>query len=259
MGFFPRATSGRGRAPIAGVLAIVLLITALLVTTQFRAERTIRRALGVPSPRLAELGYQLRRLETRRRAMEREVATLRDRVDVMRRSAVEGQSALGSLSQELDRLRVLAGFTALKGPGVVVVVADSPRPLQPGEDPNDVLVHYSDLQAVVNELWAAGAEAVAINGERLIARSAIQCVGTTVLVNRRRMTSPFRIEAIGDPRRMQRYLLREEGALASLHAFAFPISVTTSDRIVLPAYRGPLPVAASRPSPPGSSSWPAAR
>jgi len=248
MGVFARAMPWQGRGLIAGTLAVVLLITALLVTVQVRTERGIQRTLGIPSPRLEELGYQLRRAEAQRRAMEQEVATLRDRVDAMRRSAIEGQGALGPLGRELDRLRALAGFTAVRGPGVVVLIADSPRPLWPGEDPNDVLVHYADLQAVVNDLWAAGAEAVAINGERFAAISAIQCVGTTILVNQRRITPPFRIEAIGDAAPMREYVLREDGALAYLRAFAFPISVARSDRLVLPAYRGPLPAAPSSPA-----------
>jgi len=224
------------------MVTVVLLLTALLFTLQLRTERTIRRSLGVPSPRLEEFGYRLRRTEALRRTMEEEVETLRGRVAAMRLMAVEGEEGVRAQAAEVERLSAAAGFTALAGPGIVLEIRDSPRPLRPEEDPNDVLVHYTDLQAVVNELWAAGAEGVAINGERFTPASSIRCVGTTILINRRRLSPPFRIEAIGDPAALRVYLLRAEGTVPYLRAFAFPVSLTTAGRLTLPASRGPLPV-----------------
>ena len=96
----------------------------------------------------------------------------------------------------------------MQGPGIVIEIRDSMRSLPAGADPNDVLVHYTDLQSVVNELWAAGAEAVAVNGERFTVRSSIRCIGTTVLVSGRLMAPPFRIQAIGDPGRLAAYVGR---------------------------------------------------
>ncbi len=222
------------------LLALVLMLTTALIVTQWRTERAIRRQLGIPSPQLGELGYRLRRAEAERGELEQQVGSLRDRVAALRAIAVAGEDGLRTLGQEVDRLRVLAGFTILRGPGVVLEIRDSTRTLGASEDANDVLVHYTDLQALVNEMWAAGAEAVAINGERFTTASSIKCVGTTVLVNQRRMTSPFRLEAVGDPASLEAYLLRADGAVASLRAFGFPVPVNRSERLVLPAYRGPV-------------------
>lgn len=232
-------TARRGRLPILAAVALVLSLTALLLVVQLRTERTIRRTLGIPSPQLEEFGYRLRRAEGQRQAMEQEVAVLRERVAEMRRIAIGGQDDLRRQDEELDRLRALGGFTALAGPGVLVEIRDADRALLLGEDPNDVLVHYTDLQAIVNELWAAGAEAVAINGERFTVNSAIQCVGTTVLVNRRRITPPFRIEAIGDAEVLPTYLGRPAGTVQYLRAFGFPASIAPARDLVVPAYRGP--------------------
>lgn len=242
------STARRGRLPFSAAMAVVLSLTALVLTVQLRTEGTIRRTLGIPSPQLQEFGYRLRRAEAQRQTMEQEVAALRERVADMRRAAVGGQDGLRRLGEELDRLRTLGGFTALAGPGVRVELRDSDRGLGPGENPNDVLVHYTDLQAIVNELWAAGAEAVAINGERFTVGSSIQCVGTTILINRRRITPPFQIEAIGDPVALQTYLARPEGMVAYLRAFGFPASLAPARDMIIAAYRGPLPVASVRPS-----------
>jgi uncharacterized protein YlxW (UPF0749 family) len=91
-------------------------------------------------------------------------------------------------------------------------MSDNPRPLRAGENPNDVLLHYTDLARIVGDLWAAGTEALTINDERFTATSGIECVGTTVLVNRRRIVPPFRIAAIGDPEVLVRSMARPGGA-----------------------------------------------
>ena len=239
----------RGQPPAAqsAAVAVVLLLTGMLLAVQLRTERTIQRTLGVPSPRLQELAFRLRRAEVQRQNLERDVASLRDRIAVIGSAAAEREDGLRALAGDVDRLRVMGGFTAVEGPGIVVELRDSSRRLRSGEDPNDVLLHYTDLQAVVNELWVAGAEAVAINGERFTTVSAIQCVGTTVLVNRRRLSPPFRIDAVGEPAALRASLTRPSGAVAYLRAFGFPASVTRAGRLRLPPYRGPLSGASSQP------------
>ncbi|MDQ7843939.1 MAG: DUF881 domain-containing protein [Armatimonadota bacterium] len=229
--------------PVSGAgTGIVLLLAALLLTLQFRTERAIREALGIPSPQLEAFGYRLRRAETQRRAMEEEVAALREQVAEMRRIAAGAEGELRRLSGELDYLRALAGLTALAGPGLVIVLRDSDRVPLPGEDPNNVLIHYTDLQAIVNDLWAAGAEAIAINGERLFVGSSIQCVGATILVNHRRLAPPFRVEAIGNPEALRTYLLRPAGTVQDLRALDFPATIAAVRHLVVPPYRGPLPI-----------------
>lgn len=235
------------------LIAVVTLLVAVLLVTQFRTERSIRRTLGVTTPQLEELGYRLRRAESIRRALEQQVVTLREQVAAMGRAAGREEAGLRALSEEMERLRAFAGFTPVAGPGVVVEVRDSSRDLAPGQDPNDVLVHYTDLQTLVNELWAAGAEAMAINGERFTVTSSIQCVGTTVLVNKRRITAPFRIAAIGDAQALEAYLTRQGGVVGLLQAFGFPVVVSRSRHIALPPYRGTFPLASSRIAPANSS------
>lgn len=228
---------------LTGTVALVLLLTAFLVVTQLRTERRIQQTLGVPSTQLRELGYRLWRLEAARRALEQEVESLRTGVASARRASVEAQTGLLALNAELEVLAMQVGVTALQGPGVMVEIRDSARPLVAGEDPNDALIHYTDLQALTNELWAAGAEALAINGERFTVGSSIQCVGTTVLVNRRRIAPPFRIAAIGDPVALEAYLDRSSGQVAYLRAFGFPATVRRDDSVQVPPYRGPVPAA----------------
>jgi uncharacterized protein YlxW (UPF0749 family) len=95
-----------------------------------------------------------------------------------------------------------AGLVALSGPGVEITLDDAPRrpdgSLPIGARPDDVVIHQSDVQAVVNAVWAAGADAVAIMDQRLIATSAVRCVGNVLLLQGRTYSPPFVVTAIGD-------------------------------------------------------------
>lgn len=219
-------------------VGVILAVAGFLAVTQVRNELLIRQHLRVPSQRLEELAFLLRDQERNRAALEQQIGQLRDQLRAYEQGAVQGRTTLEALSLQLEQLRLLAGLISVAGPGVVVELRDSPLPLRPGDDPNTVILHYTDLQGAVNELWASGAEAIAINGERIIVTTGLNCVGTTILCNTKRLAPPYRITAIGDPDPMLAYLQRTEGVLEALRSFGFPVKVTKAARLVVPAYRG---------------------
>jgi uncharacterized protein YlxW (UPF0749 family) len=224
----------RWQALIASLLAFV----GFVVVTQVRQEWQIKRALRIPSTRLDELAFVLREQERTRAALEAQIAELRARVQDFEKAAAEGRSALARTGQQLQALRAAAGLTPLEGPGIVVELADSTRRPRPGEDPNKTILHYTDIYAVVAELWAAGAEAVAVNGERVVGSTGLTCVGTTILCNTKRLAPPYVIAAIGDPERLAASLRRPGGSLELLAAFDFPVKLAPRARVDVPAYRG---------------------
>ncbi len=219
-------------------LTAILLVAGLLVTWQVRVETSIRAKLRIPSQRLEELAFVLQEQARYRERLEAEIAALREQVERYEEAATRDQGAQRELRRRLEVLRLAAGVEAVRGPGVVVELRDSPRPLEPGDDPNLVLVHYTDLQAVVATLWAAGAEAVAVNGERVVSTTGLSCVGTTILCNARRLAPPYVVVAIGDPDALQAALEAEGGPLAALRAFQFPVRVVKVQEVRVPAYRG---------------------
>ncbi len=219
-------------------LAVLLALVGFVVVTQIRTEWLIKRALRIPSTQLEELGFTLRDHERSRAALEAQVAELRARLAEYEKAATEGRTGAARMGRALQEMRALVGLTPLEGPGIVVELNDSTRPPRAGEDPNKTILHYSDIYTVAAELWAAGAEAMAINGERIISSTGINCVGTTILCNTKRMAPPYVITAVGDPARMQKYLRRPGGGLELLAAFDFPVRLTARSRVAVPAYRG---------------------
>ncbi|MBC7105932.1 MAG: DUF881 domain-containing protein, partial [Firmicutes bacterium] len=170
-------------------MALVGLLLGLMVAVQFRITRDI--VGSVPVQRAQELSARVAAVRQEREALEGRVQSLREQLD-----AVTAQPELAALRQELEQARILAGVVEVKGPGVEVTLNDSNQPVQPGQNPNLYVLHDEDVLKVLNELRAAGAEALAINGERLGPTSEIRCVGPTILTNRnKRLVPPFVITA----------------------------------------------------------------
>src|SRR5919202_1899509 len=139
---------------------------------------------------------------------------------------------------------VLVGLT---GPGVEITLNDAPsRPdgtLPPDARPDDLVIHQSDVQAVVNAVWAARADGVAVMDQRLIATSAVRCVGNVLLLRGRTYSPPFVITAVGDAAAVRAQLAASpqvELLQQAVEAFGLTFTVRQRGSITVPAYDGPL-------------------
>jgi len=173
---------------IAGVLAATLLLVLAAVQTHRRAplDQRSRQALV----------DQVRRETDGVRTLEQRLDALRDRTQQLRDSLLQATAAGSALSHRLDAADLAAGTVAATGPGLQVVVDDA-KGDPSGSTGNQVLDR--DLQALVNALWAAGAEAIAVDDQRLTSQSAIRQAGSSILVNFEPIARPYVISAIGDP------------------------------------------------------------
>jgi len=142
------------------------------------------------------------------------------------------------LRQELEYYKLISGAVDVRGEGVSVTIDDGTRPLYEGEDPNNVLVHDADLLIVINELKSAGAEAVAINGQRIANTTEVSCSGYTVRINDQFFARPFRIEAIGDATRMAAVLVAPEGYGTLLKDYGLTFEVEIKDDILIKKIEG---------------------
>jgi uncharacterized protein YlxW (UPF0749 family) len=140
-----------------------------------------------------------------------------------------------------------AALVPLTGRGLVITLDDAPtRPdgsLPMNARPDDLVIHQSDVQAVVNAVWAAAADGVAIMDERLIATSAVRCVGNTLLLEGRTYSPPFVIAAIADPAAVRAQLAASPQVAVfqqAVEAFGLTFTVRERPAVELPAYDGPL-------------------
>jgi uncharacterized protein YlxW (UPF0749 family) len=171
---------------------------------------------------------------------------LRDEVDALADELGEGDGGIAAEEDRADEFKAAAGLTAVHGPAVTVSLDDAPRHdgrLPAGATVDDVVVHQQDVQAVVNALWAGGAEAMTIMDVRVISTSAVRCVGNTLLLHGQVYSPSFDIIAIGDPDRLAASLDAAPGVAAFRAAaddFGLGYSTRRLDDVRLPEYDGPV-------------------
>ena len=112
----------------------------------------------------------------------------------------------------------------------------------------DYIIHDSDLLSVINELRSAGAEAISLNGERLLATSEIRCTGAVVTVNGRRYAAPYVIFAIGDPATLYNALTMRNGVVDILGQWKISVQVNTSTQLTIPKYQGAVEYRYAKPA-----------
>ena len=149
---------------------------------------------------------------------------------------------------DVDKLKIMSGLTALEGTGITVELDDSTETAKNGENPNLYVIHDDDVLRVINELRAAGAEAISLNGQRLIDTSEIRCAGPTLSVNNVRSAAPFVISAIGDKTALENSIKMRGGVEQTLSVWGIRVEVKTCDDIYIPPYKGIRPMNYAHPT-----------
>ncbi len=228
----------RFRAPLS--LAIVFAVLGVMGAAAFNSRAAPSQP---PVGRRADLVQVVTRMEETKSTLEDRLAGLREELSALEDEAAEGAGMRDSFREELESVRALAGLTQLRGPGVEVMLDDASQ-VPSGVDPNACLIHDYDLSAVVNALFAAGAEAVSINDERIVPTTAVRCAGNTILVNSTRVGAPYTVRAIGDAEELESALREDEAAGPVFESYpqtyGLSAKVDRRDELILPAYRGRL-------------------
>lgn len=185
-----------------GVPVVCLAAGVLLAATHgVSGGDEIRRS---DAPRLVDLVREAQRSVDR---LSAERDALSAAVDGHHGGSPSADAALTAITNRSAALAVSAGVDPMTGPGLVVTLNDAQRDAEgrfPRDaSPDDLVVHQQDIQAVLNALWSAGAEAVQMQDQRIIATSAPRCVGNTLLLNGRTYSPPYVVTAIGDAGAMQ--------------------------------------------------------
>ncbi|SDI84446.1 Uncharacterized conserved protein YlxW, UPF0749 family [Frankineae bacterium MT45] len=206
----------------------------------FATSHSVSRGTDLRSSSDVNLASLVRTAQANLDAQAATLAKLQAQVKAETDAAAVGNQAVARAQAASTPLLAPAGLTAVSGPGLTVTLDDAKSvPADPNVDLNELVVHQSDLQAVVNAMWHGGAEAMTIAGQRVIATSAVRCVGNTLLLNGRVYSPPFRVAAIGPSRTMQKALDASAGVQLFRQAatyYGLDYSTATSDQLNLPAY-----------------------
>ena len=220
---------------------VIALAAGLLFTT---AATTAVGSTPLREDRQLALTDLIEERQVRVAQAEAEMAPLEAEVAALTTDLSGAGTPVRDEQERADSYRVAAGLTPLTGPGLTVVLDDALRGdvVRPaGAEADDLLVHQEDVQAVVNALWAGGAEAMSIMGERIVTTSAVLCVGPVLLLHGRPYSPPYRITAIGDPEAMRAGLGDAPGVqvfLEAAAAYGLGYRETVEQEVTVPAFEG---------------------
>jgi uncharacterized protein YlxW (UPF0749 family) len=219
-------------------MAVALGVLGFVMAAQWNGE--VQRTSYTTSAQQV-LAEQALALEQEQDSLQAQLATVeRDLADIQERSQ-GSQTELAAVNADLAQARLAAGLTAVAGPGIVIEISDSRRIVPAGDNPGNYIVLADDLRDIVVALWDSGAEAIAINGERLVATSSIYGVGSSVLVNTAFLSPPFRIEAVGPADLEERFQADPAylGRVAQrIEAFDLEFALQTQTDLRVPAFIG---------------------
>ncbi len=232
--------SGHRNQPWVWQVTGLCFILGLLLASSLQTVRKISRAGGPVRIGMSGAAPPAVRTDVLRQR-DQEIERLRSQVSDLETTMGKNTGQTKALNDDLQKAKVLAGLTPVHGPGVVVTLQDSKKkaPSARTLDALTGIVHDSDLQMVVNELGQSGAEAIAINDQRVVARTAIRCVGPTIQVNSVPLAPPYVIEAIGDPQTLYGGLNMPLGALDGIRRYDPDMAkIEKRNDMTLPAYTG---------------------
>ena len=185
---------------------------------------------------------QVLKFRERYENLSNELDVLEEKLELARAEATKNNAGLTSLQDEIVKTNKLLGLTEVKGPGVKITLKDAnvANGLALSTDNlSALIVHDMDVICVINELKSAGAEAISINGQRIVSTSAIICVGNVIEVNGQKIGTPFEILAIGLPEQLAN-LERPGGYLHTLKGCGIEVTLEKSNNITIPKYTGKL-------------------
>jgi len=176
-----------------GFACLLLGMVVSLLFKTYKKEGLVTSLYGSRK----DLAVMVKYLQTEREKLQADLSHARQTLSDYEETASRGKNESTTIKRQLNLVRQEAGLTAVRGPGIITRLSDSPIKPKEGDDPNYYIVHDIDLLALVNELWASGAEAISINGQRVVMTSAIRCVGPTITVNAVRLSPPYIVKVIG--------------------------------------------------------------
>jgi uncharacterized protein YlxW (UPF0749 family) len=229
----------------AFLLTLVLLAGILIVSS--RSAPTVAEARLGGRVELMEL---IAAEQARAATLTAKVEELSAQVAALERDTGGDAALLESLQDQIETVAVPAGMTAVAGPGVVATLTDSSLSTSPSGDLNDLVIHEQDLQGVINSLWAGGAEAMSVNGQRILATTAIRCVGNTLLLHGAVYSPPYVIAAVGDGMELRGALERDpvvEQFRLAAKEYQLGFAVEDAEALIVPAYEGATSLQVARP------------
>ena len=217
------------------VIGIALFFLSMMLAAQMKSMSDTEELIA--GKRETQLADELVTLQRKYDDLKSKYDDSAKIVEEYQNNSSTNNTLIASMKDQIQALSAMSGVTDLKGEGIVITLNDGTK-TSDASVRSDTLVHDSDLLTVVNELKAAGAEAISINGQRIIATSAIRCVGPVIQVNYQKVAAPFEIKAIGNAQYLESAMTIKNGVVDLLKEYGVSVTVSRQNNVEIPKYEG---------------------
>lgn len=240
----------RRARPVRLLTAAVFALAGLIFVTSFNTSKGTNIRTDASLLKLSDL---IQERSQSNLELEKSTAAARDQVDAL---AERDNGSTRAEDAKLAALRTASGTEELTGKAVTVTLNDAPPnatariPNVPEPQPNDLVIHQQDLQAVVNALWQGGAEGIQVMDQRLISTSAVRCVGNTLILQGRVYSPPYKVTAVGDPGALKKALAASpalQNYQLYVNAYGLGWKVDEHKALTLPGYSGTVDLHYAKP------------
>ncbi|MEV0221950.1 DUF881 domain-containing protein [Streptomyces sp. NPDC050704] len=236
--------------PVRVLTVAVFALAGLIFFTSFNTAKGTNIRTDASLLKLSDLIQERSHKNGR---LDESNGSLRDDVEAL---AERDNGSTKAEEAKLAALEKNAGTQRLKGKAVTVTLNDAPPnataklPGYPEPQPDYLVIHQQDLQAVVNALWQGGAKGIKVMDQRLISTSAVRCVGNTLILQGRVYSPPYKIQAVGDPEKLQKALSASaaiQNYMVYVNVYGLGWKVEEDGAVTLPGYSGTVDLHYAKP------------
>jgi len=214
------------------ILFIIFAVLGVVIAVQFRSTLYANKQRASAAFNAEKLIAGINEEKQLEEKLKEEIEINIQKRESYLKSFIEDKND-DKLRQDWEKIRLVAGLTDVKGPGIVMKLDDAIA--RQNADPSALIIHDQDIRIILNELKKAGAQAISINGERIVAMSEQVCAGPTIMINKNRYPVPYIINAIGDPEILYESLYASERITYMLED-QIRIDIKKSQEVIVPRY-----------------------
>lgn len=216
---------------------LITVFVGYLLTVQLRANITSYQGI-ITIPKILEMKYDIENTTKESLKLASAISEAKLKLESYENSISTIGNVYGEMEEGLGLARNYADYVSLEGPGIIITMNDSLAEIEEYENLDSYVIHDGDILEIVNELRAAGAEAISINDERITASTNIRCGGPTINIDGKRHAVPFVIKAIGDPQKLEAGATAPSGYLYLMEFYEIRINIQKVDKLIINAYDG---------------------
>lgn len=216
---------------------VIAIFIGYLLTVQIKANITGYNGI-VTIPKIIEMNSDIENIKKENTNLVNAINDAKLKLQDYEESVEKDGNVYYNMLSELSAMRNLADYEKLEGPGIIITMNDSIAEVGEGQMLEWFIIHDVDILEIVNELRAAGAEAISINNERVTATSNIRCGGPTINIDGKRHAVPYVIKAIGDPQKLEAAMTSPKSYISFMEFYDIRINIQEVDRLIINAYDG---------------------